>query len=168
MSYEETLRDLKEEFGKQKLLNVSDIAPYLGKSEQALASLRYRNKGLKSGGSNILLNPRKFGGRLVVSIYDLARYISGEGSATSTAPKNTAPAPSAKRKTPAGSSKRQTTGVIRPPSLGKIIALMTKEMESHRRELEARQELVAMLEALELDRKIVKKAPPALKRNSPF
>ena len=69
MSYADALADLKADFGKKKLLTPAEIAPYIGRSASAIASLRSR-KGFPPA--------KKEGGKVVVSIYALAHYIGDD------------------------------------------------------------------------------------------
>ena len=67
MSYQDALPDLKEEFGKKKLLTPADIAPYIDRSASAQASMRTRKQ--------FPIAKKDMGGRVVVSIYALAGFI---------------------------------------------------------------------------------------------
>ena len=67
------LADLREQFGRQNVLYADDLAELLGKSKQALANLIHR------GG--LPLTIKKVGGRLCVSIYDVAEWLANGGEA---------------------------------------------------------------------------------------
>lgn len=73
MSYEDALADLKADFGKKKLRTPTEIAPYISKSPSARASMRTRKQ--------FPIATKDMGGRVVVSIYALAKYI-GEDDVT--------------------------------------------------------------------------------------
>ena len=77
MSYEDALADLKADFGKKKLLTPADIAPYISKTPSAQASMRSRKQ--------FPIAEKDMGGRVIVSIYALARYI-GEDDAPPDSP----------------------------------------------------------------------------------
>lgn len=70
MSYERILEDLKSHFGEKKLLSPKDIAPYISRSTHAQQALRKRNR--------FPIPTHKFGGKVVIKIYDLARYLSND------------------------------------------------------------------------------------------
>lgn len=72
MSYEEVLADLKKDFGKKIDLSPADVAPYIDKSPDAQMALRKRK--------TFPIPYEKEGGRIVIKIYDLARYCSKEPS----------------------------------------------------------------------------------------
>lgn len=71
-SYERALADLKQKFGPKMVLTPEDIAPIIGASRQAQANLRSREA--------FPIKTKKLGGRVTISIYALARYISEEES----------------------------------------------------------------------------------------
>lgn len=79
--YEKILKDLKEEFGKQRILSTSDIAPYISKSPAAQYQLMKR-KGFP-------FPIKKVGGLYQISIYDFARWLAGE----TVEPQKAAPVP---------------------------------------------------------------------------
>ncbi len=70
MNYDEVLKDLKSEFGKKLLLTPKDIAPYISRTTYAQQALRKRNR--------FPILTHKFGGKVVIKIYDLARYLSND------------------------------------------------------------------------------------------
>ncbi len=78
----EILDDLKSRYGDRVLLSPSDLAVLLGISEGQQANLRSAGK--------FPMPTRKVGAAVRVSIYDLAKYLSGEAeSAASSAIKTT-------------------------------------------------------------------------------
>lgn len=68
MSYEAILAELKAEFGKKVLLSPDDIAPWIAKSRDAQQALRKRG--------TFPIPTTKMGGRIVIKIYDLAKWLS--------------------------------------------------------------------------------------------
>ena len=71
MSYADALADLKTDFGKKKLLTPTEIAPYICEPTSAQASMRSRKQ--------FPIAQKDMGGRVVVSIYALARYLGENG-----------------------------------------------------------------------------------------
>jgi hypothetical protein len=142
MSYQDALADLKEEFGKKKLLTPSDIAPYIDRSASAQATLRTRKR--------FPIAKKDLGGRVVVSIYALARFI-GEDDDPIIVPK---PAPAAK---PAKASAKSAKGVDktkpirRPPSLGRTLTMLRARVIDTALQLQFQQALFSELEAIALD-----------------
>ncbi len=67
---EMALADLTKQFGEQKILTLKELGPLLGKSEGALVALRYRDR--------FPLPTTQIGGRVAVSIYDVALLLAGE------------------------------------------------------------------------------------------
>ncbi|GBU14674.1 hypothetical protein AwPolaro_00520 [Polaromonas sp.] len=142
MSYADALADLKADFGKQKLLTPSDIAPYISKSSSAQAALRSREK--------FPIATKDVGGRIFVSIYDLAHFIGdddGEEVAPIKQPHKLKQHKPAKHNT---TDKNKPTR--RPPSLGKTLKLMRARREQLELQLEFQRDLYIELEAIELDR----------------
>ena len=113
MSYADELADLKADFGKKKLLTPSDIAPYIDKSPSAQASMRSRKQ--------FPIAKKDVGGRVVVSIYDRARFIGGDDGGETNAPEQIRIAK--QKESPAKNSKVVDTSkpFRRPPSLGKTL-----------------------------------------------
>jgi len=142
MSYQDALADLKEEFGKKKLLTPSDIAPYINKSASAQASMRTRKQ--------FPIAKKDMGGRIFVSIYALARFI-GEDDDAIIVPK---PAPATK---PAKASVKSAGGVDktkpirRPPSLGRTLTMFRARVIDTALQLKFQQALLSELEAIALD-----------------
>lgn len=143
MSYQDALADLKEEFGKKKLLTPSDIAPYIDRSASAQATLRTRKR--------FPIAKKDLGGRVVVSIYALARFI-GEDDDPIIVPK---PAPATK---PAKASAKSAKGVDktkpirRPPSLGRTLTMLRARVIDTALQLQFQQALFSELEAIALDK----------------
>jgi len=154
MSYEDALADLKAEFGKKTLLTPEDIAPYIDKSPAAQAALRTRNR--------FPFATKTIGGRIVVSIYDLARYIGGVPRANEAT--DTTPAPA-----PIKQAKKATNGTEkykpfrRPKSLGKALLALRKQVNDAALQLQFRETVLAELEAIELSRE----SRPAKRSNRP-
>lgn len=139
MSYEDALADLKADFGKKKLLTPSDIAPYICKSPSAQASMRTRKQ--------FPIAKKDMGGRIVVSIYALAKYIGEDDDA------DNAPKPVAATK-PAKHSKGidKTKPYRRPPSLGRMLTTFRTRVIDIALQLQFQQALLGELEAVALDR----------------
>lgn len=74
MEYDEVLADLKLHFGAKKLLSPEDIADVIGRTPSAQAILRSRG--------DFPIPHAKLGGKIVISIYDLAKYIANPGSSS--------------------------------------------------------------------------------------
>jgi hypothetical protein len=152
MSYADALADLKADFGKQKLLTPSDIAPYISKTASAQAALRSRKK--------FPITTKDVGGRIFVSIYDLAHYI-GDDEAEDVKPAKQPPKAKPQQPTKStGIDKSKPTR--RPPSLGKTLKLMRAQRETMELQLEFQRDLYIELEAIEFDR-IAKQAASAEK-----
>jgi len=64
------LADLKETFGNKKLLDADEVADLIARSYQAQANLR--NRG------SFPIPVKKVGGRVYMSIYDIATFLAGE------------------------------------------------------------------------------------------
>jgi hypothetical protein len=143
MSYEDALADLKAEFGKKTLLTPEDIAPYIDKSPAAQAALRTRKR--------FPFATKTIGGRIVVSIYDLARYIGGEPSAQE-APAVAAVQAVAKQPHKGTQGAEKYKPYRRPPSLGKALMALRKKVIDAALQLQFQQAVFAQLEAIELDR----------------
>lgn len=62
------LSDLRVQFGKQSVLYAEDLADLLGKSKEAVLALHGRN--------SLPFPVKKIGGRIGVSIFDVADYLS--------------------------------------------------------------------------------------------
>jgi hypothetical protein len=152
MSYADALADLKADFGKQKLLTPSDIAPYISKTASAQAALRSRKK--------FPIATKDVGGRIFVSIYDLAHYI-GDDEADDVKPAKQPPKDKPQQPTKStGIDKSKPTR--RPPSLGKTLKLLRAQREAMELQLEFQRDLYIELEAIEFDR-IAKRAASAEK-----
>jgi hypothetical protein len=155
MSYQDALADLKEEFGKKKLLTPADIAPYIDRSASAQASMRTRKQ--------FPIAKKDMGGRVVVSIYALARFI-GEDDDPIIATK---PAPATK---PAKASAKSAKGVDktkpirRPPSLGRTLTMLRARVIDTELQLQFQQTLCAELEAVAMD-KVAKKGKAAPRKS---
>ena len=143
MSYEDALADLKADFGKKKLLTPAEIAPYISKSPSAQASMRARKQ--------FPIAKKDIGGRVVVSIYALAKYI-GESDAgppsTAEQVKITQPA---KQIAKAAKGIDKTKPYRRPPSLGKTLMAFRNQVIDTALQLQFQQTLFAELEAIAID-----------------
>lgn len=142
MSYKDALADLKADFGKKKLLTPAEIAPYISKSPSAQASMRTRKQ--------FPIAKKDMGGRVVVSIYALAKYI-GEDDDAIIVPK---PAPATKPtkvsvKSASGADK--TKPIRRPPSLGRTLTMLRARVIDTALQLQFQQTLFSELEAFALD-----------------
>lgn len=143
MSYADALADLKADFGKQKLLTPPDIAPYISKTAAAQAALRSRKK--------FPIATKDVGGRIFVSIYDLAHYIGDDDKAEEVKPAKQPSKTKPQQPTKStGIDKSKPTR--RPPSLGKTLKLMRAQREAMELQLEFQRDLYIELEAIELDR----------------
>lgn len=151
MSYADALADLKADFGKQKLLTPSDIAPYISKTASAQAALRSRKK--------FPIATKDVGGRIFVSVYDLAHYIGDDEAEEVELAKRPQKAKPQHPTKSTGIDKSKPTR--RPPSLGKTLKLMRAQREALELQLEFQRDLYIDLEAIELDRiaKQGRKAP---------
>jgi hypothetical protein len=143
MSYQDALADLKEEFGKKKLLTPADIAPYIDRSASAQASMRTRKQ--------FPIAKKDLGGRVVVSIYALARFIGEDGDVIA----DTKPAPAAKAAKASSKSASgidKTKPIRRPPSLGRTLTMLRARVEHAALQLKFQQTLYAELEAVAMDK----------------
>lgn len=139
MSYEDALADLKADFGKKKLLSPAEIAPYICKSPSAQASMRTRKQ--------FPIAKKDMGGRIVVSIYALARFIGEDDEAENT-PKPTA---TTKPSTKTAKGIDKTKPYRRPPSLGKMLTVFRKRVVDTALQLQFQQSLFGEIEAYALD-----------------
>ncbi len=142
MSYQDALADLKEEFGKKKLLTPSDIAPYINKSASAQASMRTRKQ--------FPIAKKDMGGRVVVSIYALARFI-GEDDDPIIVPKPASAAKPAKATAKSAKGVDKTKPIRRPPSLGRTLTMLRARVIDTALQLKFQQALLGELEAIALD-----------------
>ena len=142
MSYEDALADLKADFGKKKLLTPSEIAPYISKSPSAQASMRTRKQ--------FPIAKKDMGGRIVVSIYALAKYI-GEDDGPPDAPEQIRVGKPAKPVAKTAKGIDKTKPYRRPPSLGKTLLLLRKQVIETTLQLQFQQALFAELEAIAMD-----------------
>ncbi len=149
MSYADALADLKADFGKQKLLTPSDIAPYISKSSSAQAALRSREK--------FPIATKDVGGRIFVSIYDLAHFIGDEDAEEVTPVKQ--PQKVRQQKPTKHKAIDKSKPTRRPPSLGKTLKLMRARREQMELQLEFQRDLCIELEAIELERSSKKGEP---------
>lgn len=133
MSYEEALADLKEQFGPKKLLDTQDVADALGRSREAMAMLRLRKQ---------FPIARKHGARVVVSIYDLAKYIAGDE------PETTASSRTAKSDLTVKKS-QSAAGARRPPSLAKALASFRQSIADQELQVHFQNGVFSFLEALD-------------------
>lgn len=143
MSYEDALADLKADFGKKKLLTPAEIAPYICKSPSAQASMRTRKQ--------FPIAKKDMGGRIVVSIYALAKYI-GEDDDADSAPKPIATTKPAKPSTKTAKGIDKTKPYRRPPSLGRMLTTFRTRVIDTALQLQFQQALLGELEAVALDR----------------
>jgi hypothetical protein len=143
MSYQDALADLKEEFGKKKLLTPADIAPYIDRSASAQASMRTRKQ--------FPIAKKDLGGRVVVSIYALARFIGEDGDVIAV-PKPAPAAKAAKASSKSASGIDKTKPIRRPPSLGRTLTMLRARVEHAALQLKFQQTLYAELEAVAMDK----------------
>jgi hypothetical protein len=141
MSYEDALADLKADFGKKKLLTPAEIAPYICKSPSAQASMRTRKQ--------FPIAKKDMGGRIVVSIYTLARYI-GEDDEAENFPKPASAKP-AKASTKTAKGIDKTKPYRRPPSLGRMLTAFRARVIDTALQLQFQQSLFGEIEAYALD-----------------
>lgn len=141
MSYADTLADLKADFGKKKLLTPAEIAPYISRTAGAQATMRSRKR--------FPVAKKDMGGRVVVSIYALARYIGEDDEEDAPKPAPTAKAVKATAKSAKGIDKSKP--IRRPPSLAKTLTAMRKRIEDTALQLQFQQSLFSELEAIALD-----------------
>lgn len=137
MSYEEALADLKEQFGPKKLLDTQDVANALGRSREAMAMLRLRKQ---------FPIARKHGRKVVVSIYDLAKFIAGDDSA------ETPPLPSKSKPKP--TIAHATARSRRPPSLAKALQGFRQSIGELQLQMDFQNGVFACLEALDIGNNI--------------
>lgn len=110
-------KDLKEQFGGRSVLYPADVAIVLGKTESAIASMKWR------GGFPVPVKP--VGGRPAVTVYDMAKWLAGdaEGDADASSgedePSKPGEAAKAAKPIAAGSSKHG--GRRNHKSLGKML-----------------------------------------------
>lgn len=166
MSYQSALADLKQSFGDKKLLTPAEIAPYIGKSAAAQAKLRDR-------GHFPIKVRRDMGNRVVMSIYDVARYI---GEPVDDSP---SPMPSSgltKIDTRAKQSTRPLSVSAgadaqrpfrRPPSLGRSLRAFEAHIKAAEAELAFDKELYSALESLALQALTSKAKSDGKKQHSP-
>ena len=151
MSYADALADLKADFGKKKLLTPAEIAPYISKSPSAQASMRTRKQ--------FPIAKKDMGGRVVVSIYALAKYI-GEDDESPEAVDQIRIVKPAKPVVKAAKGIDKTKPYRRPPSLGKTLTALRRRVADAAIQLQYQQTLFAELEAIALDQsttRVVKK-----------
>ena len=140
MSYEDALADLKTDFGKKKLLTPAEIAPYICKSASAQASMRSRKQ--------FPIAQKDMGGRIVVSIYALARYIGADDEA----PQQPVAAPKLiKPSTKVAKGIDTSKPIRRPPSLGRTLTMLRARIIDTALQLQFQQTLFGELEAIALD-----------------
>ena len=142
MSYADALADLKADFGKKKLLTPGEIAPYISKSPSAQASMRTRKQ--------FPIAKKDMGGRVVVSIYALAKYI-GEDDASPDAVEQIRVSKPAKPVAKTAKGIDKTKPYRRPPSLGKTLTALRKRVIDTALQLHFQQTLFAELEAIAMD-----------------
>jgi hypothetical protein len=142
MSYADALADMKADFGKKKLLSPADIAPYISKSPSAQASMRSRKQ--------FPIAEKDMGGRVVVSIYALAKYI-GEGDESPDAVEQIRISKPAKPVAKTAKDIDKTKPYRRPPSLGKTLTALRRRVADAAIQLQYQQALFAELEAIALD-----------------
>lgn len=128
MDAQTILADLREQFGRKKVLYSEDMAELLGKSEQALANLKHR------GG--LPLPIKMVGGRPAASIYDVADWLASDESPGK--PQK------AGKATPLPLPKR------RRESLGKAILALQVQLQ-FLAELHARMEAIALKPPADID-----------------
>jgi hypothetical protein len=148
MSYQDALNDLKEAFGKQKLLTPADIAPYIGKSPSAQASMRTRKQ--------FPIAKKDMGGRIVISIYDLARFIGGEDDELGISLEPAVAEKSHKATKTSARGMDKSKPYRRPPSLGKTLLTWQARIGDLTLQLQFHQELFAELEAVAIDQTLKK------------
>ncbi len=166
MSYESALADLKQSFGDKKLLTPAEIAPYIGKSAAAQAKLRDR-------GHFPIKVRRDMGNRVVMSIYDVARYI---GEPVDESPPPTPASGLTKIDARAKHTARShsvSAGIDtqrpfrRPPSLGKSLRAFEAYIKAAEAELAFDKELYSALETLSLQALTSKAKIDGEKQQSP-
>ena len=143
MSYEDALADLKADFGKKKLLTPAEIAPYISKSPSAQASMRTRKQ--------FPIAKKEMGGRVVVSIYALAKYIGEDDAGPPDAAEKIRVGKPSKPVTKTAKGIDKTKPYRRPPSLGKTLTALRKRVIDTALQLQFQQTLFAELEAIAMD-----------------
>ena len=143
MSYADALADLKADFGKKKLLTPTEIAPYISKSPSAQASMRSRKQ--------FPIAQKDIGGRIVVSIYALARFIGEDEEGEIPAKPTITPRPT-KASTKAVKGIDMTKPIRRPPSLGRTLTMLRARVIHTALQLQFQQSLFAELEAVAMDK----------------
>ena len=143
MSYEDALADLKADFGKKKLLTPAEIAPYISKSPSAQASMRTRKQ--------FPIAKKDMGGRIVVSIYALAKYIGEDDAGPPVADEQIRVGKPAKPVAKTAKGIDKTKPYRRPPSLGKTLIALRKRVIDIALQLQFQQTLFADLEAIAMD-----------------
>ena len=106
MTRDEILADLKEQYGRQLVLSPSDIALAIWRSPKAQANTRSRGV--------FPIPVKRAGGKVVVSIYDLADYLAGDQPA----PRASAPSPipaAVSAQVPASERQPGKPGAPKPP-----------------------------------------------------
>lgn len=153
MSYAAALAGLKEAFGGKKLLTPAEIAPHIGRSAAAQAKLRDR-------GRFPIKVKRGMGNQVVMSIYDVARYIGEEieDESDSAQPEHVGTPIKTSRSTarrPTSSAKADTSKPYRrPPSLAKLLLGFQSHIAAAEAALEFDRQLFAALEVVHLNRKL--------------
>lgn len=153
MTYAAALNDLKQAFGDKKLLTPAEIAPHIGKSAAAQAKLRDR-------GRFPIKVKRDMGNQVVMSIYDVARYIGEEivDEADNVESERLGTPMEASRSTArkSTSSAKMDKGLPhrRPPSLGKFLLGFQSQIAAAQAALEFDRELFAALEVVHMNRKL--------------
>jgi hypothetical protein len=145
--YDETMADLKADFGKAKILTTAEITPYIRKSPQAQYKMRKRGTfGLKQ---------QKKGGLFYVSPSELARWIASDDDT----PDDDYVPPV--RKVATNPKSKNITG--RGPILGRMIKCFETNLENLQDKLDFARELNIKLQAIVLN----KKTPPDLIKGQP-
>ena len=144
MSYEDALADLKADFGKKKLLTPAEIAPYISKSPSAQSSMRTRKQ--------FPIAKKDMGGRVVVSIYALAKYIGEDDVTPPSAAEQIRVGKPAKPVAKTAKGINKTKPYRRPPSLGKTLMALRNRVIDTALQLQFQQTLFAELEVIAMDR----------------
>ena len=106
MTKDEILRDLRQAYGPKVILSPQDLALAIGRSPKAQANMRSRGA--------FPMPIKRVGGKVGVSVYDLADYLAGHSasahpsvatSAPSVAAGPTFRSPTASNRTPTGATK---------------------------------------------------------------
>ena len=116
MTKDEILRDLRQAYGPKVLLSPEDLALAIGRSPKAQANMRSRGA--------FPMPIKRLGGKVGVSVYDLADYLAGDSTnaATPAAARSTSASPAApdrasplsSRKAQAGAAKAQPARASSP------------------------------------------------------